>query len=204
MDEQEIVGLVIKAMLAHPKVAAAMLLGFALASLVGNLWQAQPKEKREAIKVARPRLAAVLETIASLSPLFVRAYRVVKHGGKPRDSQPPSDPSSPPASSGFAEQRVLSVIAGAALVGVVAVVLSGCAGATPHVQAIPPTIVQREGYGTCAETGGKIEVAQAGVVSLLTSVCWRSLDAGAPTADASAHVEPEPAVIDKSDAGVVE
>jgi hypothetical protein len=113
------------------------------------------------------------------------------------------------ASPGFVEHSMLRILGGIALLSAsatwahfksyavlgagvlgLAACLSGCAGATPHVEAISPSIVQREGYGTCAETGGKIEVPHAGVVALLTSVCWRPMDAGAPaSADAGA---PEP------------
>lgn len=82
--------------------------------------------------------------------------------------------------------------------------VAGCAGSTPHIQAIPPTIRERPEYGTCAETGGKIEVARAGVVSLLTSVCWRPMDAGAPVDASAPAVDPEAVPEGKADAGVSE
>lgn len=82
--------------------------------------------------------------------------------------------------------------------------VAGCAGSTPHIQAIPPTIRERPEYGTCAETGGKIEVPQAGTVSLLTSVCWRPMDAGAPVDASAPAVDPEAVPEGKADAGVSE
>lgn len=100
------------------------------------------------------------------------------------------------ASAAWAHFKAYAVL-GAGVLGLAAC-LGGCAAATPHVEAISPSIVQREGYGTCAETGGKIEVPHAGVVALLTSVCWRPMDAGAPVADASA-----PAPAQESDAASV-
>ncbi|MBL8684434.1 MAG: hypothetical protein JNK05_34995 [Myxococcales bacterium] len=94
------------------------------------------------------------------------------------------------ASAAWAHTKVYAV--GAAGVLGLAACLGGCSGATPHVQAISPSIVQREGYGTCAETGGKIEVPHAGVVALLTSVCWRPMDAGI-VSDAGIPSEPDAA-----------
>lgn len=81
--------------------------------------------------------------------------------------------------------------------------LSGCAAAqSPSLSPISPHLVERPEYGTCAETGGKLEVPQAGTVALLTSVCWMRADAGAAQPDAA----PEPVVIvpDKTDAGASE
>lgn len=85
----------------------------------------------------------------------------------------------------------------AVMVGALGIaLLTGCAASPPNVQAIPPYVVEREGYGSCAETGGKIEVPRAGVVALLTSVCWMRTDSGLVAIDASA----EPA-IDPKDSG---
>lgn len=103
------------------------------------------------------------------------------------------------SSGGFAQRGVLEVIAGVVMLALGISLLTGCASTTPNVQAIPPYVVEREGYGSCAETGGKIEVPRAGVVALLTSVCWLRADSGLLAIDASA----EPA-IDPKDGGVVE
>lgn len=117
-------------------------------------------------------------------------------------SAPPSDP--PPASPGFSDAAVMRFVAAVSLVALAAATCCGCGAATPHLQAIPPSIVERSGYGTCAETGGKIEVA-AGTVSLLTSVCWRPMDAGAADASAPPAIESgDELVVDKADAGEVD
>ena len=100
------------------------------------------------------------------------------------------------ASAAWAHTKVYAV-AGAGVLGLAAC-LGGCSAATPNIQAISPSIVQREGYGTCAETGGKIEVPHAGVVALLTSVCWRPMDAGI-VSDAGVPSEPD-ASIESADA----
>lgn len=104
----------------------------------------------------------------------------------PRSSEP-----------GFAERGILAVIGGIAALALGIALLTGCAATTPNVQAIPPYVVEREGYGSCAETGGKIEIPRAGVVALLTSVCWMRADSGLVAIDASA----EPA-IDPKDGGI--
>lgn len=86
---------------------------------------------------------------------------------------------------------------------IVALALSGCAASqSPSLSTISPHLVERAEYGTCAETGGKLEVPQAGTVALLTSVCWMRADAGSPQPDAA----PEPVVIvpEKGDAGASE
>lgn len=99
------------------------------------------------------------------------------------------------ASAAWAHFKSYAVL-GAGVLGLAAC-LGGCASSPLHTQAIAPSIVERPGYGTCAEAGGKIEVARAGVVTLLTSVCWAPLDGGVPAvADASAA-----GAIDDPDAG---
>lgn len=77
----------------------------------------------------------------------------------------------------------------------------GCAASPPSLRPIAPHLVERAEYGQCAETGGKIEVPQAGVVALLTSVCWMRADSGA-----AVDAAPEPVVViqDKADAGAAE
>lgn len=80
--------------------------------------------------------------------------------------------------------------------------LSGCAAAqSPSLSPISPHLVERAEYGTCAETGGKLEVPQAGTVALLTSVCWMRADAGV-----AVDAAPEPVIVvpEKGDAGTVE
>lgn len=171
-----------------------------------------PVERRKASLALRvlDRLCVLTQRSAANGaswPVFGKslAKEIVSASLGDRETQAPPPPSDPPSSEpGFAESRVLAVIAALCIVALAW--LTGCASAVPHVQAIPPTIRERPEYGTCAETGGKIEVAQAGVVSLLTSVCWRPMgaDAGVSAADASA---PEPApenVPDKADAAVSE
>jgi hypothetical protein len=84
-----------------------------------------------------------------------------------------------------------------------AALLSGCsAGQTPVLSPIAPRVIERAEYGTCAETGGKVEIPSAGQIAPLTSVCWLRADSGA-VLDASAESEPA-AVADKSDAAVGE
>ena len=112
-----------------------------------------------------------------------------------RETQAPPPPSEP----GYAEQWVLGAIA---LAAVAALALSGCAAAqSPSLSPISPHLVERPEYGTCAETGGKLEVPQAGTVALLTSVCWMRADAGV-----AVDAAPEPVIVvpEKGDAGAVE
>lgn len=106
------------------------------------------------------------------------------------------------ASAAWAHFKSYAVV-GAGVLGLAAC-LGGCASGPLHIQAIPPTIRERPEYGTCAETGGKIEVPQAGTVSLLTSVCWRPMDAGAPVDASAPAVDPEAVPEGKADAGVSE
>lgn len=203
MNEEELISFAVGALRANPRAAVIVGALVALVSIIGNGWQLVSKEKREALRVARPRLFMFFEVMASLSLLVVRAARVVKYAGKPRESERPSAPSDPPpASPGFSDASVMRFVAAVSLVVIALCAWCGCAAATPHVQAIPPSIVQREAYGTCAETGGKIEVPNAGVVALLTSVCWRPMDASAPSSAPDASAEPE-AIVDKSDSGAV-
>lgn len=105
------------------------------------------------------------------------------------------------ASAAWAKMKGV-VVLGAGVLGMAAC-LSGCAGGqTPRLSPIAPRVLVRPEYGTCVETGGKIEIPQAGTIAMLTSACFAGLDASASAPDAS---EPEPAVIpDKSDAGASE
>lgn len=78
--------------------------------------------------------------------------------------------------------------------------LSGCAATqSPALSPIPPRVIDRPEYGSCVETGGKIEVPSAGAVALLTSVCWMRADSGVVAIDAS-----EPAAVDPKDSGADE
>lgn len=104
--------------------------------------------------------------------------------------------------TGLAIDWILAVAPVAALVVIVALALSGCAAAqSPSLSPISPHLVERAEYGTCAETGGKLEVPQAGTVALLTSVCWMRADAGV-----AVDAAPEPVIVvpEKGDAGTVE
>jgi len=80
----------------------------------------------------------------------------------------------------------------------VAMIFAGCAATqSPALSPIPPRVIDRPEYGSCVETGGKIEVPSAGAVALLTSVCWMRADSGVVAIDAS-----EPAYVEgKGDAG---
>jgi hypothetical protein len=65
----------------------------------------------------------------------------------------------------------------------------------------------REDYGTCIESGGKLEVLQGPTFALVTQACMM-MDAGAAR-DASASLEPTPnpepeSIPDKADAEVRE
>lgn len=86
MSETEIISLVVGVLRANPRAAVILGAVVMLVSLVGNGWQLVSKEKREALRVARPRLYMFFEVMASLSLLVVRAARVVKYAGKPRES----------------------------------------------------------------------------------------------------------------------
>jgi hypothetical protein len=62
-----------------------------------------------------------------------------------------------------------------------AIAVSSCLAGCAHAHAlspIAPRLVEREGYGKCAETGGTIQVPRQGTVSLVTAVCWLPLDGG--------------------------
>jgi hypothetical protein len=115
----------------------------------------------------------------------------------PRETQPP-----PPSEPGFVERSILLVVGGVAMLALGVMMLAGCsAGQTPVLSPISPRVIERAEYGTCAETGGKVEIPSAGQIALLTSVCWLRADSGAAL---DASPEPEPAVVaDKSDAGAV-
>lgn len=231
MDESQIIAALFAFAKAHPYIAAAA--GLWLMLSLG--WKAQPKEKRDELAKAYPRLIGVLRFFLELLPDLLGAARVLffavirgqasrgtpaviddplagtgegiqlSVGIPPRETQPdatqPQRPSvMPPSEPGYAEQWVLGVIA---LAAVVALALSGCAAAqSPSLSPISPNLVERPEYGTCAETGGKLEVPQAGTVALLTSVCWMRADAGVAQPDAA----PEPVVIvpEKGDAGASE
>lgn len=133
-------------------------------------------------------------------PLVGRSiFNAALDASAPRETQAPPPPSEP----GFAERGVLAVVAGVALLALGITLLTGCAGGqTPRLSPIAPRVLVRPEYGTCVETGGKIEIPQAGTIAMLTSACFASMDASASAPDAS---EPEPAVIpDKSDAGASE
>jgi hypothetical protein len=113
-----------------------------------------------------------------------------------RETQAPPPPSEP----GFVERSILLVVGGVAALVLGVMMLAGCsAGQTPVLSPISPRVIERAEYGTCAETGGKVEIPSAGQIALLTSVCWLRADSGAAL---DASPEPEPAVVaDKSDAG---
>lgn len=204
MDESEVIAALVALAKQHPYAAAA--LGLWLALSLG--WKAQPKEKREAWALVSPRLVGVLRVALELLPDLLGAARVLlwqvvrgqaaRPSLEPRETQAPPPPSEP----GFVEARILAVIAIASALALVAL-LSGCsAGQTPVLSPIAPRVIERAEYGTCAETGGKVEIPSAGQIALLTSVCWLRADSGA-VLDASAESEPA-AVADKSDAAVGE
>jgi hypothetical protein len=104
------------------------------------------------------------------------------------------------ASAAWAQVKSYVVVGGAVLG--MAACLGGCsAGQTPVLSPISPRVIERAEWGTCAESGGKVEIPSAGQIALLTSVCWLRADSGAAL---DASPEPEPAVVaDKSDAGAV-
>ncbi len=62
---------------------------------------------------------------------------------------------------------------------------SGCSANSAQLVAITPRIVHREDYGTCIESGGKLEVASGPTFALLTQACML-MDAGHTPADADA------------------
>jgi hypothetical protein len=221
MDETEIIAALVALAKQHPY--AALALGLWLALSLG--WKAQPKEKRETWAAMSPRLVGVLRVALELLPDLLGAARVllwqVVRGQAARpemrdeplagtgegvqinsDDTPPirreTQAPPPPSEPGFAETRILAAIAVASALALVAL-LSGCsAGQTPVLSPIAPRVIERAEYGTCAETGGKVEIPSAGQIALLTSVCWLRADSGAAL---DASPEPEPAAVaDKSDA----
>lgn len=79
--------------------------------------------------------------------------------------------------------------AGLTVLALSIVALDGCAaGQTPVLSPVTPRVIQRAEWGTCVETGGKIELPNTGVVAMLTSACFAPMDA-ATTLDASAPIE---------------
>jgi hypothetical protein len=127
MDESEVIAALVALAKQHPYAAAA--LGLWLALSLG--WKAQPKEKREAWALVSPRLVGVLRVALELLPDLLGAARVLlwqvvrgqaaRPSLEPRETQAPPPPSEP----GFAETRILAVIAVASALALVAL-LAGC------------------------------------------------------------------------------
>lgn len=160
-----------------------------------------PVESRKTSK-----LAAVLDRLCVLTQrgaVGATSWPVVGRSIAKEIAAPERETQAPPppreSEPGYAESRVLAAIAAVSLVALA--LLTGCASSPPSLRPIAPHLVERAEYGQCAETGGKIEVPQAGVVALLTSVCWMRADSGV-----AVDAAPEPVVVvpDKADAGVSE
>lgn len=96
------------------------------------------------------------------------------------------------ASAAWAKMKGV-VVLGAGVLGMAAC-LSGCAG-QPTLSPITPRLVMRADYGTCIESGGKLEVPNGPTFALVTQACMM-MDAGAAAADASAPAsEPDAAAV---------
>ena len=100
------------------------------------------------------------------------------------------------ASAAWAKAKGV-VVLGAGVLGLAAC-LGGCAAAgAPQLSPVVPRVVLRPEWGTCVETGGKIELPNTGVVAMLTSACFApmdaaaALDASAPIEDSDADVPPD-------------
>lgn len=97
------------------------------------------------------------------------------------------------ASAAWAKVKGVAVV-GAGVLGLVAC-LGGCAAGAPQLSPITPHIIQRAEYGTCIESGGKLEVPNGPTFAMITQACMM-MDAGAAVvADASAPVEESDAAI---------
>jgi len=86
------------------------------------------------------------------------------------------------ASAAWAHFKSYAVV-GAGVLGLAAC-LGGCAAAgAPQLSPVVPRVVLRPEWGTCVETGGKIEIPNTGTVAMLTSACFaaQDVDAGVPT-----------------------
>jgi hypothetical protein len=93
---------------------------------------------------------------------------------------------------------------GIATIGVagIAACVSGCAGAAPSLSPIAPHVVHREEYGTCVESGGKLEVPQGPTFAMITQACML-MDAGssATSGPSDASVAPPRAREDGAEVG---
>lgn len=119
-------------------------LGAALVALV-MFWKALPVKLRVSIETRFPRAVGIVRTIVALVPDLIGAARVMRYqaiGGqsrvlvsdraaaesdKLRELLKPEEP--PPSAPGFAERGVLAVVAGVALLALLALgasLLSGC------------------------------------------------------------------------------
>lgn len=85
------------------------------------------------------------------------------------------------ASAAYSKLKAVG-IATVGLAGIAACV-SGCTGAAPKLSPVAPHVIHREEYGTCIESGGKLEVPNGPTFALLTQACML-MDAGAVTANA--------------------
>lgn len=87
------------------------------------------------------------------------------------------------------------IVLGAAAIGLAAC-LGGCAAAgAPQLSPVVPRVVLRPEWGTCVETGGKIEIPHTGTVAMLTSACFAAQDAGAIVDAGVPAQEPDDAAV---------
>lgn len=98
------------------------------------------------------------------------------------------------ASAAWAHFKSYAVL-GAGVLGLAAC-LGGCAAAgAPQLSPVVPRVVLRPEWGTCVETGGKIEIPNTGTVAMLTSACFAAQDAGAIVDSGVPTQEPDDAAV---------
>lgn len=83
-------------------------------------------------------------------------------------------------------------LAALALAFVFALAIGACSSVPPGFSTIAPRVIDREGYGQCLESGGKLEHEGASV-ALLSSVCLLRRDGGSSSAPAASSSSSSPA-----------
>ena len=135
--------------------------------------------------------------LALPSPLLLRLAKIVS--GRGSSSGAGVAVALLGASAAWAKAKLYAV-AGVAAISVAAC-LGGCAAAgAPQLSPVVPRVVLRPEWGTCVETGGKIEIPNTGTVAMLTSACFAAQDAAQ---DAGAIVDAGVPTQEPDDAAVV-
>ena len=95
---EDLIPLIVSALLAHPRGAAYTALVLTALGVIGNAWQLVPSKTREVLALRYPRAVVPLRIAAALAANVVKAVLLARHApSAPSGTGAPPLPPAPPA-----------------------------------------------------------------------------------------------------------